>query len=142
MPEGWVRNFGGYGTAQADTVADLADLAPSACAAFVESLGLPELKAKKLLAALGVGQQQVPPSTLRTAYSPVPMVLLGTHAHAPRYFAAAEHAAPARGPHGALTRVLYGPRMPTRARTQQGKAALCEGSSVLRSAQAACGGVL
>ena len=38
---------------QADGVADLADLEAGACAAFVHGLGLPELKAKRLLQALG-----------------------------------------------------------------------------------------
>ena len=45
--------------AQADEVADLADAAPGVCAAFVHSLGLPDLKAKKLLKALGVAQGEV-----------------------------------------------------------------------------------
>ncbi len=40
---------------QADTVSDLVDATPGACAQFVQSLGLPELKAKKLLAALSGG---------------------------------------------------------------------------------------
>ena len=38
---------------QADGVADLAGLEAGACAAFVHGLGLPELKAKRLLKALG-----------------------------------------------------------------------------------------
>ncbi len=38
--------------AQADTVSDLVDVELSDCARFVDSLGLPLLKAKKLLAAL------------------------------------------------------------------------------------------
>ena len=38
---------------QADTVSDLVDATPGACTQFVQSLGLPELKAKRLLAALG-----------------------------------------------------------------------------------------
>ena len=37
---------------------DLVDAAPGACAQFVQSLGLPELKAKRLLAALGGGAAQ------------------------------------------------------------------------------------
>ena len=41
--------------AQADTVSDLVDATPGACAQFVQSLGLPELKAKRLLAALSGG---------------------------------------------------------------------------------------
>ncbi len=45
--------------AQADEVADLADAAPGVCAAFVHSLGLPDLKAKKLLKALGGAQGEV-----------------------------------------------------------------------------------
>jgi hypothetical protein len=45
--------------AQADEVADLADAEPGVCAAFVHSLGLPDLKAKKLLKALGVAQGEV-----------------------------------------------------------------------------------
>ena len=48
---------------QADTVSDLVDATPGACAQFVQSLGLPELKAKRLLAALsgGAAHGQVPP---------------------------------------------------------------------------------
>ena len=38
---------------QADGVADLAGLEAGACAAFVHGLGLPVLKAKRLLQALG-----------------------------------------------------------------------------------------
>ena len=38
---------------QADVVADVADVEPAKRAAFVRSLGLPELKASKLLKALG-----------------------------------------------------------------------------------------
>ena len=38
---------------QADGVADLAGLEAGACAAFVHGLGLPVLKAKRLLKALG-----------------------------------------------------------------------------------------
>ena len=45
--------------AQADEVADLADAEPGVCTAFVHSLGLPNLKAKKLLKALGVAQGEV-----------------------------------------------------------------------------------
>ena len=45
--------------AQADEVADLADAAPGVCAAFVHSLGLPDIKATKLLKALGVAQGEV-----------------------------------------------------------------------------------
>ena len=37
---------------QADVVADVADVEPAKRAAFVDSLGLPELKASKLLKAL------------------------------------------------------------------------------------------
>ena len=44
---------------QADEVADLADAKPGVCAAFVHSLGLPDLKATKLLKALGVAQGEV-----------------------------------------------------------------------------------
>ena len=49
--------------AQADTVSDLVDATPGACAQFVQSLGLPELKAKRLLAALsgGAAHGEVPP---------------------------------------------------------------------------------
>ena len=133
-------------TAQANTVADLVDTTPGAIAAFVESLGLPVLKAKKLLAALGVAQQQVLPSTLRTAYSQVPDGAAGYS----RVRTTVLSGGPAAGrPGTGSVRTAHspgcsvnGPRMPTRARTQQGKAALCEGSSVLHSAQAACGGVL
>ena len=48
---------------QADTVSDLVDATPGACTQFVQSLGLPELKAKRLLAALsgGAALGQVPP---------------------------------------------------------------------------------
>ena len=45
--------------AQADEVADLADAEPDVCTAFVHSLGLPDLKAKKLLKALGAAQGEV-----------------------------------------------------------------------------------
>ncbi len=45
--------------AQADEVSDLAHAKPGSCAAFVHSLGLPEIKAKKLLTALGVAQGEV-----------------------------------------------------------------------------------
>ncbi len=45
--------------AQADEVSDLAGLEPGECAAFVHSLGLPDLKAKKLLKALGGAQGEV-----------------------------------------------------------------------------------
>jgi hypothetical protein len=38
---------------QADTVGDLVHANPGSCAEFVNSLGLPEVKAKKLLVALG-----------------------------------------------------------------------------------------
>ena len=49
--------------AQADTVSDLVDATPGACTQFVQSLGLPELKAKRLLAALGgAAQGEVPPA--------------------------------------------------------------------------------
>ncbi len=44
--------------AQADTVGDLVDATPGACTQFVQSLGLPELKAKRLLAALSGGAAQ------------------------------------------------------------------------------------
>jgi hypothetical protein len=44
---------------QADEVADLAHARPGVCAAFVHSLGLPDLKATKLLKALGVAQGEV-----------------------------------------------------------------------------------
>ena len=37
---------------QADVVADVADVEPAKRAAFVDSLGLPELKASRLLRAL------------------------------------------------------------------------------------------
>ena len=48
---------------QADTVSDLVDATPGACTQFVQSLGLPELKAKKLLAALGgAAHGEVPPA--------------------------------------------------------------------------------
>ncbi len=36
-------------------MSDLVDATPGACAQFVQSLGLPELKAKRLLAALSGG---------------------------------------------------------------------------------------
>ena len=51
---------------QADTVSDLVDATPGACAQFVQSLGLPELKAKRLLAALGgvKAHGEVPPAIL------------------------------------------------------------------------------
>ena len=45
--------------AQADEVADLADAEPGVCTAFVHSLGLPEIKAKRLLKALGAAQGEV-----------------------------------------------------------------------------------
>ncbi len=45
--------------AQADEISDLADAAPGSCATFVGSLGLPEIKAKRLLKALGVAQGEV-----------------------------------------------------------------------------------
>ena len=44
-------------------MSDLVDATPGACAQFVQSLGLPELKAKRLLAALGgAAQGEVPPA--------------------------------------------------------------------------------
>ncbi len=49
--------------AQADEVADLAELEAGMCAAFVHSLGLPDLKAKKLLKALGVARGEVRAAT-------------------------------------------------------------------------------
>ncbi len=45
--------------AQADTVSDLVHVAPDGCAKFVDGLGLPEVKAKRLLAAFGVAQGAV-----------------------------------------------------------------------------------
>ena len=44
-------------------MSDLVDATPGACAQFVQSLGLPELKAKRLLAALGgAAPGEVPPA--------------------------------------------------------------------------------
>ena len=44
-------------------MSDLVDATPGACAQFVQSLGLPELKAKRLLAALGgAAHGEVPPA--------------------------------------------------------------------------------
>jgi hypothetical protein len=53
---------------QADFVSDLVDATPGACTQFVQSLGLPELKAKRLLAALGgAAQGEVPPAIVAVA---------------------------------------------------------------------------
>jgi hypothetical protein len=58
--------------AQADTVSELVDVEVSECARFVDSLGLPLLKAKKLLAALrGAAQPEVCAACAPTPPGPV-----------------------------------------------------------------------
>ena len=69
------RGSAQYGSdfAQADTVSELVDVELSECARFVDSLGLPLLKAKKLLAALrGAAQAEVCPPCAPT-YLPRPV---------------------------------------------------------------------
>jgi hypothetical protein len=71
-------------TAQADGVADLVDLEAGASAAFVDSLSLPVLKAKRLLWALQVGGK-VPRTHTRTRTHARARASARTHTRARAY---------------------------------------------------------